>query len=92
MVFGKISKKFALVVGVAGTLSVVSFAYPVNPSPRVVDNGGDSLTVRTLGDEHYRYTQTLDGFLVVADSARTVLLRNSRQKIRAPVLPRQKNS
>ena len=69
MVFGKISKKFALVVGVAGTLSVVSFAYPVNPSPRVVDNGGDSLTVRTLGDEHYRYTQTLDGFLVVADSA-----------------------
>ena len=69
MVFGTYFKTIRSFACVLGTLSVVSFAYPVNPAPRTVDNGGDSLTIRTLGDEHYRYTQTEDGFLVVADSA-----------------------
>jgi M6 family metalloprotease-like protein len=69
MVFGTYFKTIRSFACVLGTLSVVSFAYPVNPLPRTVDNGGDSLAIRTLGDEHYRYTQTEDGFLVVADSA-----------------------
>ena len=37
----------------------------MNPLPTTIDNGGDSLTIRTVGDEHYRYTQTEDGVLVV---------------------------
>ncbi len=40
----------------------------MNPLPTTIDNGGDSLTIRTVGDEHYRYTQTEDGVLVVSDS------------------------
>lgn len=40
----------------------------MNPLPTTIDNGGDSLTIRTVGDEHYRYTQTEDGVLVVCDS------------------------
>lgn len=69
MVFGKHFKTVCSFVCAVGALSAVSFAYPLNPLPRTVDNGGDSLAIRTLGDEHYRYTQTEDGFLVVADSA-----------------------
>ncbi len=50
-------------VGVTG-----AFAYPRNPMPMVVDNQGDSLTVRNLGDEHYSRTQTSDGYLVIRDT------------------------
>ena len=57
-----------LFLGMFGLMSVNTFAYPLNPLPTTVVNDGDSLTVRTVGDEHYRYTQTEDGFLVVSDS------------------------
>ena len=57
-----------MILGLSGFLAVNSFAYPMNPLPTTIDNGGDSLTIRTVGDEHYRYTQTEDGVLVVSDS------------------------
>lgn len=41
------------------------WAYPSNPLPVSVDNGNSPLSIRHLGDEHHRYTQTLDGYLVV---------------------------
>jgi len=54
--------------------SVLSFglfagavAAPSNPQPRTVDNDGDSVTLQTLGDEHYRFTRTVDGYLIEAD-------------------------
>ena len=59
-------KSFALAICIAGFFSVGSFAYPENPLPYSIDNGGDSLTVRKGGDEHFRFTQTEDGILVVA--------------------------
>lgn len=40
-------------------------AFPENPVFFTVDNAGDSLTIRNVGDEHYRYTETLDGYLVI---------------------------
>lgn len=40
-------------------------AFPENPVFFTVDNAGDSLTIRNVGDEHYRYTETFDGYLVI---------------------------
>ena len=60
--------RFALGALFCGSLAGMAFAYPANPFPRTIDNGGDSLTISTFGDEHYRFTQTDDGFLVVSDS------------------------
>lgn len=64
MKLGKELCSFLMVaLGVGG-----AFAYPMNPLPYTVDNQGDSLTLRNEGDEHYRNTQTMDGYLVVQDS------------------------
>ncbi len=41
------------------------WAFPASPKAFTVDNDGDSLTLRNVGDEHYRYTETLDGYLVI---------------------------
>ena len=60
--------KFFLCSALCAGLTAMSFAYPSNPVLRTIDNDGDSLSVRTLGDEHYRFTQTEDGFLVMRDS------------------------
>lgn len=62
------SRIIAMTTCVVGMFSANAFAYPEYPILRTVENGGDSLTIRTIGDEHYRYTQTEDGVLVVADS------------------------
>jgi len=40
-------------------------AAPYNPAPYTVYNGGDSLTLQRIGDEHYSYTRTTDGILVL---------------------------
>lgn len=45
------------------------WAFPADPTPFSLDNAGDSLSLQNGGDEHYRYTQTLDGYLVVPDSS-----------------------
>ncbi len=42
-----------------------ALAYPLDPTPRTIDNGGDSLVVQDLGDEHYSLTKTSDGYLLV---------------------------
>ncbi|MCQ2096723.1 MAG: M6 family metalloprotease domain-containing protein [Fibrobacter sp.] len=44
------------------------WAEPENPTPYVVDNQGDTLTIRRMGDEHYNFAQTIDGFLIIQDS------------------------
>ena len=62
------SRLIAMTTCLVGMFSANAFAYPEYPILRTVENGGDSLTIRTIGDEHYRYTQTEDGVLVVADS------------------------
>lgn len=48
-----------------GILSGLAFAAPANPAPFTVENQGDELTLQRGGDEHYRFTRTSDGFLVV---------------------------
>ena len=49
-----------------------AFAYPFDPSElHTVYNGGDSLSLRFIGDEYYSRTLTEDGFLVVCDSSET---------------------
>ena len=68
MMFENCTKLLMLVAGAAGLFSAGAFAAPANPVLRTVDNGGDSLSIRTIGDEHYRFTQTEDGFLVVSDT------------------------
>lgn len=56
--------KFARALFIAFLASEL-WAAPANPTPFTVDNAGDSLTLRKGGDEHYRYTLTLDGYLVI---------------------------
>lgn len=48
-----------------GLLAGYSFAAPANPMPFTVDNQGDSVTLQRAGDEHYSFTRTSDGFLVL---------------------------
>ena len=48
--------KFALCALFCGAFASGAFAYPSNPVLRTVDNDGDSLSIRTIGDEHYRFT------------------------------------
>ena len=55
------SRIIAMTACLVGMFSANAFAYPENPILRTVENGGDSLTIRTIGDEHYRYTQTEEG-------------------------------
>ena len=49
-------------------LSAYLYAAPENPMPITVDNDGDTIVIRKLGDEHYRFTQTLDGYMVIRDT------------------------
>lgn len=60
-------KKYFLLAS-ASLFSAGLWAFPANPTPYSIDNAGDSLTLRNGGDEHYRYTQTVDGYLVISDS------------------------
>lgn len=53
----------------ASLCATETFAYPQNPALYSVDNQGDSLTLRNVGDEHYSNTQTSDGYIVLQDSA-----------------------
>lgn len=57
-------ESFCLVVYMVGALATGALAYPFNSEPRTVVNDGDSITVRTFGDEHFSFTQTDDGYLV----------------------------
>ena len=61
--------KFVLCALFCGAFASGAFAAPANPVLRTIDNDGDSLSIRTIGDEHYRFTQTEDGFLVMRDSS-----------------------
>lgn len=63
-------KKFQVFLG-----SILSFglfagaeAAPFNPTPKTIDNDGDSVTLQKLGDEHYHFTRTIDGYLLEQDS------------------------
>ena len=49
----------------AGLLAPGLWAVPMDPTPFTIDNAGDSLTLREVGDEHYSYTHTLDGYIVI---------------------------
>lgn len=78
--------KFALCALFCGAFTSGAFAYPSNPVLRTVDNDGDSLSIRTIGDEHYRFTQTEDGFLVTRDSNGVYFFVNEegeRSKVKA---------
>ena len=47
-----------------------ALAHPANPFVKKhVQSDGSTLSVRTLGDEHYHFMQTADGLLVERDSA-----------------------
>lgn len=59
--FFRFSASFAF----ASLFVVNLWAFPASPKSFTVDNAGDSLTLRNVGDEHYRYTETLDGYLVI---------------------------
>ena len=66
-------KNFSFLLGSAFlALAASAFAYPFDPSELyTVYNGGDSLSLRFIGDEYYSRTLTEDGFLVVCDSSET---------------------
>ena len=66
-------KKFSFILGSAFlSLAASAFANPFDPSELyTVYNGGDSLSLRFIGDEYYSRILTEDGFLVVCDSSET---------------------
>ena len=66
-------KNFSFLLGSAFlSFAASAFAYPFDPSELyTVYNGGDSLSLRFIGDEYYSRTLTEDGFLVVCDSSET---------------------
>ena len=54
-------------------LPAALYASPLDPDARrVFINGGDTLVLQDLGDEHYSETRTDDGFLVVGDGKGTL--------------------
>ncbi len=57
--------RFSALCALALFFAVNLWAFPANPKSFTIDNAGDSLTLRNVGDEHYRYTETLDGYLVI---------------------------
>lgn len=61
------ARSLFLFLGASALVSSLSAA-PADPTPFTVDNAGDSLTLREVGDEHYSYYQTLDGYLVIPDA------------------------
>ena len=66
-------KNFSFLLGSAFlSFAASAFAYPFDPSElHTVYNGGDSLSLRFIGDEYYSRTLTEDDFLVVCDSSET---------------------
>lgn len=55
-----------------------AMAAPFNPTPRTIDNGSDSVTIQKLGDEHYNFTRTIDGYLLEQDSNGVYYYVNSK--------------
>ncbi|MCQ2104037.1 MAG: M6 family metalloprotease domain-containing protein [Fibrobacter sp.] len=53
----------------ASGLVAGAFAAPSDPTPKTIDNDGDSIEIQTLGDEHYRFTRTVDGYLLETDES-----------------------
>ena len=46
----------------------LSWAAPANPEPVVyTQKDGSTVTIRHFGDEHYHFTKTMDGILIVGD-------------------------
>ena len=61
--------KATVIFAVACTLTSQVFARPASPDFKTVQNSdGSSLTIRHVGDEHYHYAETADGYLVTTDS------------------------
>lgn len=63
-----------LLLSASAMLSLGAFAAPMNPKPFTVDNDGESITIMRMGDEHYHFTQTQDGYMIGQDSTGTYLL------------------
>lgn len=63
-------KVFETTLLVAALCVTGALAHPANPfEKKHVQSDGSTLSVRTLGDEHYHFMQTADGLLVERDSA-----------------------
>ncbi len=52
-------------------------AAPYDPTPYTVDNKGEEITIQHIGDEHYSYYQTTDGYLVDKDANGTYYYLNN---------------
>ena len=60
--------KRLLAATAALAITAAAGAMPAHPSPaRVAQPGGDSITVKLVGDEFYHYTTTADGYTVLRD-------------------------
>lgn len=63
-------KVFETTLLVAALCVTGALAHPANPFvKKLVQSDGSTLSVRTLGDEHYHFAVTSDGLLVERDSA-----------------------
>ena len=68
---GNLLKK-SIVVALAACAGVV-FAHPASMAVRTVQNkDGSSVSIRHFGDEHYHFTETADGHLVVNEGGNYV--------------------
>lgn len=66
-------KRLFIVLTLLLTLCTVSAqqrrGVPATPYPiDVIQPNGDTLTIRLIGDEHYHYRTTLDGYLIQQNS------------------------
>ena len=60
--------KFIFVAFCACALIAQAFARPAASGIKTVKNrDGSSVSIRSFGDEHYHYAETVDGFLVMGD-------------------------
>lgn len=65
-------------VAAFAALSTVAFARPALPNTFCAkQSDGSCVTVQQFGDEHYHYTTTIDGYLVVEDSTGDLVYADS---------------
>ncbi len=73
---GRIFLKSALVALVF--CAVATFARPASMAVQTVQNkDGSSVSIRHFGDEHYFFTETVDGYLVIGDGGNYVYVDES---------------
>lgn len=82
-----LKKAILLLSGALATISIK--AAPYNPTPYTVDNGGEEIAIQHIGDEHYSYYQTTNGYLIDKDDNGTYFYLNEEGHLSATPVRKQ---